>query len=67
MKRREPLRHLQVEGRYCAREKGPSSIWRNPRTDEIQAVPLPRRDRFFLFKKICLRLSVSVPPLRSRL
>jgi mRNA interferase HicA len=58
------LRHLKVEGCHCARDKGPHSIWRNPRTGEIQAVPRHVEIDYFLAKKICLKLSVLVPPSR---
>jgi len=53
MKRRELLRHLKAEGCYCARDTGPHSIWRNPRTGEIQAVARHIEIDSFLARKIC--------------
>lgn len=64
MKRRELLRHLEAEGCHCARDTGPHSIWRNPHTGEIQAVPRHVEIDYFLAKKICRRLSVPVPSSR---
>lgn len=64
MKRRELLRHLEREGCFCARDKGPHSIWRNSVTGEIQAIPRHVEIDYFLAKKICLKLSVGVPPSR---
>jgi len=64
MKRRELLRHLEAEGRHCARDKGPHSVWRNPATGEIQAIPRHVEIDHFLAKKICHRLSIAPPPSR---
>ncbi|MGI8965482.1 MAG: type II toxin-antitoxin system HicA family toxin [Limisphaerales bacterium] len=64
MKRRELLRHLESEGCHCARDTGPHSIWRNAKTGEIQPIPRHVEIDFFLAKKICRKLSVSVPSSR---
>ena len=64
MKRRELLRHLEVHGCHCARDQGPHSVWRNPGTGVVQAVPRHAEIDFFLAKRICRKLSVPVPSSR---
>jgi len=62
MKRRELLRYLEAGGCLCARDTGPHSIWKNPRTGEIQPVPRHTEIDSFLARRICRRLSLSDPP-----
>lgn len=58
MKRRALLRHLRRHGCVLKREGGEHSLWTNPRTGEMEAVPrhveVPNR----LARKICRGLSV---------
>ena len=58
MKRQDLLRHLRKHGCYLKREGSAHSLWLNPRTGEIQAVPrhteIPNR----LAQRICRFLSV---------
>jgi predicted RNA binding protein YcfA (HicA-like mRNA interferase family) len=58
MKRRVLLRHLRRHGCVLKREGGEHSLWTNPRTGEMEAVPrhveVPNR----LARKICRGLSV---------
>ncbi|MHC1767855.1 MAG: type II toxin-antitoxin system HicA family toxin [Verrucomicrobiia bacterium] len=61
MKRRELLRHLAAYGCNCARDSGPHSVWRNPTTGQIQAVPRHVEIDAFLARRICQRLSVPLP------
>lgn len=62
MKRHELLRHLEAGGCFCARDTGPHSIWKNPRTGEIQPVPRHVEIDSFLARRICRRLSLLDPP-----
>jgi len=43
------------------REGGSHSIWRNPVTGEIQAVPRHKEVKRFTTKSICRRLGITVP------
>jgi mRNA interferase HicA len=58
MKRNDLLRHLRHHGCYLKREGGSHSLWTNPRTGWVEAVPrhteIPNR----LVRKICKSLSV---------
>jgi len=40
MKRTKLLQHLQQHGCVLKREGASHSIWRNPQTNEIQAIPV---------------------------
>ncbi len=57
MKRNELLRHLRRHGCYLKREGGSYSLWTNPNTGRIEAIPrhveIPDR----LAAKICRELS----------
>ena len=39
MKRGALLRHLRIHGCYLKREGGSHSLWSNPKTGQIEAVP----------------------------
>lgn len=58
MKREALLRHLRRQGCNLKREGHAHSLWMNPRTGEVEAVPrhteIPNR----LAKKICRGLSI---------
>jgi hypothetical protein len=58
MKRESLLRHLRRHGCYLKREGRAHSLWCNPNTGAVEAVPrhteIPNR----LAKKICRNLSV---------
>jgi hypothetical protein len=62
MKRQDLLRHLRKHGCYLKREGSAHSLWLNPQTGEIQAVPrhteIPNR----LAQRICRLLSVPELP-----
>ncbi len=58
MKRKDLLRHLRRYGCYLKREGAAHSLWTNPNTGWIEAVPrhveIPNR----LVRKICRNLSL---------
>ncbi|MDE2180308.1 MAG: type II toxin-antitoxin system HicA family toxin [candidate division NC10 bacterium] len=58
MKRSELLRHLRKHGCYLKREGGSHSLWANPQTGAVEAVPRHTEIPNKLAKKICLSLSV---------
>lgn len=60
MKRADLLRRLQQHGCVLKREGGSHSIWFNPQTREIQAIPRHTEIGENLARKICRKL--SVPP-----
>ncbi len=60
MKRLDLLRRLQTHDCLLKREGGNHSIWHNPRTGEIQAVPRHSEIGPNMARKICRGL--SVPP-----
>ena len=61
MKRRELLRHLESHGCRLKREGGEHSLYQNPATGEMQAVPRHSEVSDVLAKKICRKLSVPDP------
>jgi predicted RNA binding protein YcfA (HicA-like mRNA interferase family) len=61
MKRRELLRHLESHGCRLKREGGEHSLYQNPSTGEMQAVPRHSEVSDVLAKKICRKLSVPDP------
>ena len=61
MKRRELLRHLESHGCRLKREGGEHSLYQNPATGEMQAVPRHSEVSDILAKKICRKLSVPDP------
>ena len=61
MKREALLKHLRRHGCVLLREGGAHSIWQNPNTGEVEAVPRHREIADNLSKSICRGLSVPVP------
>jgi mRNA interferase HicA len=61
VKRSKLLQHLQRHGCVLKREGGSHSIWRNPKTNEIQAIPRHMEIGDNLARKICRKLSLSEP------
>jgi len=58
MKRQALLRHLRKHGCYLKREGRAHSLWANPRTGEVEAVPRHTEIPNKLAAKICRGLSV---------
>ncbi len=61
MKRSALLAHLTTHGCRLEREGGRHSIWSNPATGEIQAIPRHKEIKKFTAKSICRRLGVAQP------
>lgn len=53
MKREALLAHLNAHGCRLEREGASHSIWKNPATGEIQAVPRHREIKKFTARSIC--------------
>lgn len=60
MKKSALLRHLRRHGCYLKREGRSHSLWTNPRTGEVEAIPRHVEIPDGLAKKICRGLSVPV-------
>jgi mRNA interferase HicA len=58
MKRNALLRHLRRHGCHLKREGRSHSLWTNPRTGEMEAVPRHTEVADGLARKICRGLSV---------
>jgi mRNA interferase HicA len=58
MKRESLLRHLRLHGCYLKREGGAHSLWFNPNTGQMEAVPRHSEVADILVRKICRGLSV---------
>ncbi len=58
MKRGSLLRHLRKHGCYLKREGREHSLWCNPKTGEVEAVPRHVEIPNKLAKKICHGLSI---------
>jgi predicted RNA binding protein YcfA (HicA-like mRNA interferase family) len=58
MKRTALLRHLRKHGCVLKREGRSHSLWRNPQTGEVEAVPRHVEIPNKLAKKICRGLSI---------
>lgn len=58
MKRGDLLRHLRRHGCYLKREGASHSLWCNPATGHVEAVPRHMEIANTLAKKICRALSV---------
>ena len=58
MKRSALLRHLRRHGCYLKREGGSHSLWLNPDTGDVEAVPRHTEVADRLARKICRGLSV---------
>ena len=61
MKRIALLAHLAAHGCRFEREGGSHSIWSNPATGEIQAVPRHSEIKKFSVRSICRKLDVPPP------
>ena len=59
MKRNALLKHLRKNGCYLKREGREHSLWCNPRTGEVEAVPRHMEIPNKLARKICQGLSVT--------
>lgn len=62
MKRNDLLKHLRKAGCYLKREGGEHSIWANPQTGQIQAVPRHVEIPNVLARRICRGLSIPELP-----
>jgi mRNA interferase HicA len=58
VKRSSLLRHLRRHGCYLKREGGEHSLWCNPATGAVEAVPRHQEIANKLTRKICRNLSV---------
>ena len=58
MKRGDLLRHLRQHGCYLKREGRSHSLWTNPATGAVEAVPRHTEIADVLARKICRGLSV---------
>jgi mRNA interferase HicA len=58
MKRSSLLRHLRQHGCYLKREGREHSLWCNPKTGAVEAVPRHTEIAKLLAKKICRNLSI---------
>ena len=58
MKRNALLKHLRKDGCYLKREGREHSLWCNPRTGELEAIPRHSEIPNKLAHKICRGLSV---------
>jgi mRNA interferase HicA len=61
MKRRELLRHIQAHGCQLEREGKEHSLWKNPATGVVEAIPRHAEVGKHLSRKICKQLSVPKP------
>ncbi len=59
MKRSTLLRHLRKHGCYLKREGRAHSLWGNPATGAIEAIPRHAEIADKLARKICRNLSVQ--------
>ena len=58
MKRNALLRHLRRHGCYLKREGSAHSLWTNPNTGVVQAVPRHVEIPNLLARKICKALAI---------
>lgn len=58
MKRESFLRHLRKHGCYLKREGRAHSLWCNPKTGAVEAVPRHMEISNKLAKRICRNLSI---------
>jgi len=61
MKRQALLQHLRRHGCILKREGTSHSLWQNPRTGHVEAVPRHTEIPDLLARKICRSLSVPEP------
>jgi mRNA interferase HicA len=59
MKRQTLIKHLRRNGCYFKREGASHSLWMNPRTGHIEAVPRHTEIQNLLARKICRNLSIQ--------
>ena len=59
MKRQALLKHLRQYGCYLKREGRSHSLWCNPQTGHVEAIPRHTEIPNKLAKKICRSLSVT--------
>ena len=59
MKRQTLIKHLRRNGCYLKREGVSHSLWMNPRTGHIEAIPRHTEVSNLLAKKICRNLSIK--------
>jgi len=59
MKRQTLIKHLRRNGCYLKREGASHSLWVNPRTGHIEAIPRHTEVPNLLAKKICRNLSIK--------
>jgi mRNA interferase HicA len=58
MKRGDLIRHLKEFGCVLKREGAGHSLWMNPATGEMEAIPRHNEIKNLLAKKICRGLSI---------
>jgi hypothetical protein len=58
VKRGDLLRHLRRHGCYLKREGASHSLWSNPATGAVEAIPRHTEISNILARKICRNLSV---------
>jgi mRNA interferase HicA len=58
VKRESLLRHLRLHGCYLKREGRAHSLWLNPKTGQVEAVPRHTEVSDLLARKICRGLTV---------
>lgn len=61
MKRQALVKHLRKNGCYLKREGASHSLWTNPRTGHIEAIPRHTEISNLLAKKICRSLAIEEP------
>jgi len=61
MKRQALLKHLRRYGCFLKREGASHSLWENPSTGHVEAIPQHTEIPNLLAKKICRDLSVPRP------
>jgi predicted RNA binding protein YcfA (HicA-like mRNA interferase family) len=59
VKRGDLLRHLRRHGCHLKREGGSHSLWTNPRTGAVEAIPRHNEISDRLAQKICRGLGVA--------
>jgi hypothetical protein len=61
VERVDPVRHQEAHGSGLLREGGNHSVYVNPVTRKVSAVPRHREVKAFLARKICRDLEVPPP------
>jgi mRNA interferase HicA len=61
MKRQALLQHLRRHGCTLKREGSAHSLWHNPLTGRVEAIPRHTEIPDLLAKKICKSLSIPAP------